>query len=74
MIAVEILSPGEDIERKLTHYFEEGASEVWVIDRKHKAMTVYLMRLGDVVRIPIGSEYESKEARVTVRLADLFGS
>jgi hypothetical protein len=34
MIAIEILSPGEEIERKLTLYFAEGAAEVWVIDGK----------------------------------------
>jgi len=31
MIAVEILSPGEEIDRKLTLYFADGALEVWVI-------------------------------------------
>lgn len=74
MIAVEILSPGEDIDRKLTHYFDEGAQEVWVIDRKHKAMTVYFTRMGDVIRWPVDDEYESREAMVTIRLADLFAS
>lgn len=29
MVAVEVLSKGEDIERKLTLYFADGAQEVW---------------------------------------------
>ena len=45
MIAVEILSPGEEIERKLTLYFAEGALEVWVIDPRHQSMTVYALSL-----------------------------
>jgi Uma2 family endonuclease len=73
MIAVEILSPGEDIDRKITRYFNEGAQEVWVIDRKYKAMTVYFMRMGEVIRWPIDDEYQSKEAQVTIRVSDLFG-
>ena len=73
MIAVEILSEREDIERKLTLYFAEGAAEVWVLDRKHKAMTVYLTRLGDVIRIPVRDEYISDAAQSTIRLTELFG-
>jgi Uma2 family endonuclease len=72
MLAVEILSADEDFERKLTLYFAEGAAEVWAIDRKHKAMTVYLMRSGEVVRIPVEREYYSENVQVRVSLADLF--
>lgn len=72
MIAVEILSPGEEIDRKLTHYFNEGAMEVWVVDRKHKALTVYAIRKGDVVRWQVEETYVSEAAQVTVRLAELF--
>lgn len=74
MVAVEILSQGEDIERKITHYFAEGAVEVWVLDRRHKAMTVYVMRRGDVIRIPVEGEYTSEAANITVRIAELFCS
>ena len=44
MIAIEIISPGEEIDSKLTLYFAEGAMEVWVIDAKRKALTLYSTR------------------------------
>jgi len=73
MIAVEILSPGEDTERKLTLYFSEGALEVWVVDSKRKAMTVYSRSSDQVVRRVVDKEYYSDAAHVTVSLAELFG-
>jgi Uma2 family endonuclease len=72
MIAVEILSPGEDIERKLTLYFAEDAFEVWVIDVRHKTMTVYLRRNHEVVRLPIDQEYHSEGIQMSVPLSQLF--
>ena len=72
MIAVEILSPGEDIERKLTLYFEEGALEVWVIDSRHKTMTVYVRQNGDVIRRVVDREYRSDAAQTAVSLAEIF--
>ncbi|HWD99307.1 MAG TPA: hypothetical protein VG345_09725 [Bryobacteraceae bacterium] len=35
MVAVEILSPREEIDRKLMLYFAHAALEVWVIDHRH---------------------------------------
>lgn len=62
MIAVEILSSGEDIERKITLYFAEGALEG----------SVYRRDNGQVVRTAVGSSYKSEAAQVTVTLADIF--
>lgn len=72
MISVEILSPREDMERKLTHYFAEGALEVWVLNRRYQSMVVY-QRVGDtVVRRDVDEEYTCDPLRVTLRLADVF--
>jgi Uma2 family endonuclease len=72
MIAVEILSPREEIDRKLTLYFADGALEVWVIDARHKTMTVYVKRGEDVIRRPVEREYTSEAAGVRLRLAEIF--
>lgn len=72
MIAVEILSPRENIERKLTLYFAEGALEVWVLDRKHRSMTVYKRSEGQIVRLSVDGDYYSEAAKVTVSPASLF--
>jgi Uma2 family endonuclease len=71
--AVEILSPGEEIDRKLTLYFAEGALEVWMVDAKHKAMTVYLRQGDKVIREVVDREYRSDAAGMTFALADIFG-
>ncbi len=72
MIAVEILSPDEEIDRKLTLYFAEGALEVWVVDLKRKAMTVYLRQNDKVIREVVDREYRSQVAGTTFVLADIF--
>ena len=72
MIAVEILSPADEIERKLTLYFDDGALEVWLLDPRRKAMTVYVRKGEEVVRLSVTDEYRSEAAQVTVSLADLF--
>lgn len=72
MIGVEIVSPGEDIEEKLTLYFEEGALEVWVLSIKKKIMTVY-RRTGDsVMWLKVEGEYRCEAIGVTVPLSELF--
>jgi Uma2 family endonuclease len=72
MIAVEILSAGENIERKLRLYFEDGAQEVWVIDPRNDTMTVYLRQSQEISRLNIDREYHSGAAQVTVLLEELF--
>lgn len=72
MIAVEILSPGEEIDRKLTLYFADGALEVWVVDLKRKAMTVYLRQNDKVIREVVDRECRSEVAGTAFALADIF--
>jgi Uma2 family endonuclease len=72
MLAVEILSENEEIARKLTLYFAQGALEVWVIDPKHKTMTVHTRSAETVIQTPVENEYTWSEGAVTIRLADLF--
>lgn len=72
MIAVEILSPGEEIDRKVTLYFAEGAREVWVVDLKHQAMTVYARQGEQVIRHAVDREYRSEAAQATFSLAEIF--
>jgi len=72
MIAVEILSPGEEIDRKLTLYFAEGALEVWVIDAKRKAMTIYSHQNDQVIRRVVDREYRSEAAQSTFKLVEIF--
>lgn len=73
MMAIEVLSPRESIERKLTLYFADGAAEVWAVDPKARALTVY-QREGDrSMRIPISDAFECKIATgFQVRLTDIF--
>jgi Uma2 family endonuclease len=71
-IAVEILSPGEEIDHKLTLYFAEGALEVWVIDAKRKAMTVYSKQNDQVIRRVVDHEYRSEAVQATFSLAEIF--
>jgi Uma2 family endonuclease len=72
MIAVEVLSPGEEMERKLTLYFAEGVLEVWVIDIRRKTMTVYVRREQQVIRLDVVEPYWSEAAQVSVSLTELF--
>src|SRR5262245_28755093 len=66
MLAVEILSPGEEIDEKLTLYFEEGAREVWIINPRKHSMTVYRQGSEGVFRLHVEGEYRSEAAGVTV--------
>ncbi len=72
MIAVEVLSPGEEIDQKLTLYFAEGALEVWVIDAKRKLMTVYARHGADVLRHVVDRAYRSEAAQATFTLDEIF--
>jgi Uma2 family endonuclease len=72
MIAAEILSPGEDIEEKLTLYFDEGALEVWVINIKKQTMIVYRRTAQGVIRLKVEGEYHCEPIGVTISLPELF--
>lgn len=72
MIAVEILSAGEEIEEKLTLYFDEGALEVWVLNIRKRTMTVYRRSNETVCRLKIDGEYHCDTIAVTIALGELF--
>ncbi|HEX5226453.1 MAG TPA: Uma2 family endonuclease [Bryobacteraceae bacterium] len=67
-----MLSPNEEIDRKLTLYFAEGAREVWVVDPKHRAMTVYAREGDQVLRHAVEREYRSAAAQAAFPLAEIF--
>jgi hypothetical protein len=69
---VEILARGEEMDEKLTLYFDEGALEVWVLNFKKTAMTVYRRTGGGVNRLKIEGEYRCEAIGVTVSLPELF--
>jgi len=73
MIAVEVLSPGEEIDRKLTLYFADGAQEVWVVDIKYRAITVYSQQDDKVIRRVVDREFRSDAANAAFSLAEIFG-
>ena len=72
MIAVEILSPKEGIDEKLTLYFDEGALEVWVLNFRKKTMTVHRRTDTGVTHLRVEGEYRCEAAGVTVSLRELF--
>lgn len=72
MIAVEIPSPGEEIDRKLTLYFADGAQEVRVIDTRRRAVTVYARQDDKVIRHVVDREFRSDAAGATFSLAEVF--
>jgi Uma2 family endonuclease len=72
MIAVEILSPGEDLKEKLSLYFAEGALEVWIINPRKQSMTVH-MQADVVTDFTVDAEYRCDAIGVTVSLPELFG-
>jgi len=72
MIAAEILSPSEDIEEKLTLYFDEGAMEVWVINVRKNTMTVYRRSDQGIIRLKVEGQYRCEPIGVTISLPELF--
>jgi len=73
MIAVEILSPGEETEEKVALYFAHGAREVWVINPRKKTMSAYVSRGESVVFQQVMDEFRSEAADgLVIRLSDVF--
>jgi Uma2 family endonuclease len=72
MIAVEVLSPGEDLEEKVPLYFDEGALEVWILNSRKKTMTVYQLTAGVVNHFNVEGEYRCEPIGVTISLPELF--
>lgn len=74
MIAVEILSPGEDWAEKLDLYMADGAKEVWVIDHRKSTMRVFLAEQDKVILHRVTDAFRSEAAGLTIELADIFGT
>jgi Uma2 family endonuclease len=74
MIAVEILSPGEDWAEKLDLYIADGAKEVWIIDHRKKTMRAFVAEQDKVVLSRVTDAFRSEAAGFTITLADIFGA
>jgi Uma2 family endonuclease len=72
MIAVEVLSPGENLEEKLSVYFDEGALEIWILSIREKSMTVCRRGNEGVIRMSVQGQYKCEAIGVTVSLPELF--
>lgn len=72
MIAVEVLSPGEEIEAKLTLYFAHGAREVWVVDARRKTIAIYAKQANQVVRSVVEREFCSPTTGVPFTWPEIF--
>jgi len=69
MIAVEILSPREEIDSKITIYLRGGALEVWVVNPKLRTLVIYTSE----TRIEVTGEYRPEAIGQKVAVADIFG-
>ncbi len=69
MIAVEVLSPHEETESKISIYLRGGAREVWIVNPKLKMLVIYSSQ----ARIEVTNEYRSEAIGQTVTLADILG-
>lgn len=73
MVAIEVLSSGEDISRKIILYLEGGAAEVWVFDYRKKTMWLFTKRGRDVIWTNVSGECRSEALGITISLANIFG-
>jgi len=72
MLAAEVVSDNNtaaDILRKVKLYLEHGSEEVWILDPKHRSMTVYQRNKPTVFA---ERQYHSEPLGLTVDLAELF--
>src|SRR5579885_2742335 len=69
MVAIEVLSPRDETETKISIYLGHGALEVWIVDRKLRHLVV--CKPG--TRVEYNSEYYSEALGLTITLADIFG-
>jgi Uma2 family endonuclease len=70
MIAVEVLSPGEEIDEKLALYLDGGAKEVWIVNYRKLTMSVFAAE-GNKPR-HVRDQYYSEALGVTIALAEIF--
>jgi Uma2 family endonuclease len=60
MIAIEVISPGENADYKATVYLKHDAGEVWLVDGRRRRMTVYVRKGREVIRRVERDEYRSE--------------
>lgn len=68
MVAVEILSPREEIDSKITLYLRGGALEVWVVNPKLRTLVIYTSD----TRTEVTGESRSAAIGQNVTVADIF--
>ena len=69
MVAIEVLSPHEETESKISIYLHGGAREVWIVNSKLKMLVVYTAN----ARIEVTDRYRSAAIDLTIPVADIFG-
>ena len=69
MIAVEVLSPGEEIDEKLALYLDAGA-KVWIVNYRKLTMSVFAAE-GNKPR-HVREQYYSEALGMTIALAEIF--
>ncbi|SRR5579883_1388441 len=69
MVAVEILSPREEIDSKITLYLRGGALEVWVVNPKLRTLVIYTSN----ARIEVTGEHRSAAIDQNISVDDIFG-
>jgi Uma2 family endonuclease len=71
LVAIEILSPGEEIDEKLALYLDGGAKEVWIVNYRKRTVSVFTAE-GNKPR-QVRHEYHSEDLGLTMTLQDIFG-
>ncbi len=70
MIAVEVLSPGEEIDEKLALYLDGGAKEVWIVNYRKMTLSVFAAE-GNKAR-HVRDQYHSEALGGIITLAEIF--
>lgn len=70
MVAIEVLSPNEETQTRISLYLRHGAKEVWLVSRELRLLIV--CKPG--TRVEYDNEYHSEALDLTITLADIFGA
>lgn len=71
-LAVEVLSPGETVTRKLELYFEAGCQEVWIVDPRKQTFAVCTKTGEQVMHQEISDSFCSEVAAAIISREDIF--
>ena len=72
MVAIEILSPGENWSAKLDMYTRDGVKQVSIVDYEKQTFLVFAVEQEKIVFHMVTESWNSA-AGVTITLADIFG-